>query len=160
MEENRKLPEIQKIALKHGILMMLALVGYFFLMKAFGLEHHLELRALNLIILFSFVFTALKTYKKQNNNQLPYLVGIQLGMLTSVIGAISFAGLVFIYVTVLVPDFMVEIREQEPFGQFLNPFLVTFTIIIEGSFSGFLASYASLQYLRPSRMNKRVKVGE
>ncbi len=160
MEENRKLSKIQKIALKHGILMMLALVGFFFLMKAFGLEHHLELRALNLLILFSFIYTALTTYKKQNNDQLPYLAGIQLGMLTSVIGAVSFALLVFLYVTVLVPDFMVEIREQEPFGQILNPYIVALTIVIEGSFSGFLASYASLQYLRPSRMKKRVKVNE
>ncbi|MEM6844409.1 MAG: DUF4199 domain-containing protein [Bacteroidota bacterium] len=160
MEESGKSPEIQKLALKHGILMMLALVGYFFLMKAFSLDHHLELRALNLIILFSFVFTALKSYKKRNNNQLPYLAGIQLGMLTSVIGVISFAVLVFVYVTVLVPDFMVEIKEQEPFGQFLNPFLVMVTIVIEGLSSGFLASYASLQYLRPSRLEKKVKVRE
>ena len=160
MGENRKSPEIQKIALKHGILLMLALVGFFFLMKAFGLEHHLELRALNIIILFSFVYSALITYKKRNNNQLPYLAGIQLGIFTSIIGVVSFAALVLIYITVLVPSFMVEIKEQEPFGDFLNPFLVTFTIILEGSFSGFLASYASLQYLRPSRMNKRVKVSE
>ena len=160
MEENGKSPEIQKIAIRNGIFMMLALVGYFFLMKAFGLEHHLELRALNLIILFSFVYTALITYKKQNDGQLPYLAGIQLGILTSVIGAASFAVLVFLYVTVLVPEFMVEIKDKEPFGEFLNPFVVALTIVMEGAFSGFLASYASLQYLRPSRMNKRVKVNE
>ncbi len=140
--------------------MTAALVGFFFLMKAFGLEHHLELRALNIVILVSFVYSALKTYKKQKNNQLPYLSGIKLGMITSSIGVITFAALVFVYITILVPDFMIEIREQEPFGRYLSPILITFTIVLEGLFSGFLASYASLQYLRPSRLEKPVEVLE
>ena len=140
--------------------MTLALVGFFFLMKAFGLEHNLELRALNLIILSSFVYAALKIYKKQKNGHLPYLMGIRLGLLTSAAGVIPFAALVFFYVSVISPDFMVDIKNEEPFGEYLNPFVVSFTIILEGMISGFLVSYASLQYLRPSHMNKPSEVME
>ena len=140
--------------------MSLALVGFFFLMKAFGLEHNLELRALNLLILSSFVYAALKTYKKQKNGQLPYLSGISLGLLTSAAGVIPFAMLVFIYVGLISPDFMADIISNEPFGEYLNPFIVSFVIILEGMISGFLVSYASLQYLRPSHMDEPVEVME
>ena len=140
--------------------MTLALVGFFFMMKAFGLEHNLELRALNIIILSSFVYAALKTYKKQKNGQLPYLSGISLGISTAAAGVFPFAVLVFLYITVVSPDFMLDIQRREPFGEYLNPLVVTFTIILEGMISGFIASYASLQYLRPSHMDKPVEVIE
>ena len=160
MKESIKSSGTYRLAIKHGLLMTLASVGFFFLMKAFGLEHNLELRALNLIILASFVYAALKTHKKQKGGQLPYLSGISLGLLTSAAGVIPFAVLVFIYVTAVAPEFMTAIKTQEPFGDFLNPVIVSFTIILEGMISGFLVSYASLQYLRPSHMKKRTEVME
>lgn len=46
------------------------------------------------------------------------------------------------------------IKENEPFGRYLNPFIVTFMIIFEGMISGLLASYISLQYLRPSHLDQ------
>ena len=140
--------------------MTLALVGFFFLMKAFGLEHNLELRALNIVILSSLVFAAIKEYKKQKNGHLPYLPGIAVGIVTSAVGVILFAVFVLIYLTVIAPEFMTMIKENEPFGDFLNPFLVSFTIVFEGMVSGLLASYASLQYLRPSHMHQPSEVFE
>lgn len=160
MKKYTDLSETYQLAIKFGLLMTLCLVGFFFLMKAFGLEHNLELRALNIIILSSFVYATLKTYKKRNNGQLPYLSGISLGIATSAVGVFLFAIFVFIYVTLIAPEFMAEIKAKEPFGDFLNPFIVSFTIVLEGMISGFLVAYASLQYLRPSRLAKPVEVME
>lgn len=140
--------------------MTLALVGFFFLMKAVGLEHNLELRALNIIILASLVFAAIKRYKKQSNGHLPYLPGISVGIITSAVGVVLFAIFIFLYLTVIAPEFMTMIEENEPFGNYLNPFLISFTIVLEGIISGLLASYASLQYLRPSHMNQPSEVLE
>ncbi len=160
MKNYANISETYRLALRFGVLMTLCLVGFFFLMKAFGLEHNLELRALNIIILSSFVYAALKTYKKQNNGQLPYLSGISIGVFTSAVGVVLFAALVFVYITFISPEFMVEIKNQEPFGEFLNPFIVSFTIVFEGMISGLLVSFISLQYLRPSHMSKPVEVME
>lgn len=149
---------IEKLSVRYGILMALALAGYFFLMKAFGLEHNLELRALNLIILVSFVLMAIKKYKNIKGGTLVYLKGLGLGILTTVIGTLSFAIMVVFYVTVVSPEFMEVIVSQEPFGNFLNPFLVGCTIIIEGIASGFLATYGIMQFFKPSRVYASAEV--
>ncbi len=150
--ENEKSNFIELTALKYGGLMALALVGYFLLMKAFGLEHNLELRAFNLFILFSFVLMSIDHYDKTNPENFAYLKGIGLGLLTSAFGVITFASLVILYTTVINPEFMMFIKQNEPFGDFLNPMLVGCTIVIEGMASGFLATFAVMQYYKHSHL--------
>ncbi|MFP4092131.1 MAG: DUF4199 domain-containing protein [Cyclobacteriaceae bacterium] len=148
---------LEWLAVRYGILMTAALVGFFLLMKAFELEHNLELRALNLLILSSFVLMAIDRFKKDHSEEFTYLRGIGLGLLTSAVGVLCFALLVLLYIAIINPAFMEIIREREPFGEYLNPFLVAFTIVIEGSASGFLASYAIMQYYKTSRVVKPSK---
>ncbi|MGB3587935.1 MAG: DUF4199 domain-containing protein [Tunicatimonas sp.] len=133
-------------------MMALVLAGFFFLMKAFGLEHNLELRAFNLIILASFILMAVQDFKKRKSGKLSYLKGLSLGILSTIIGTVSFAIMVVFYVSVVNPGFMEVIQTQELFGDFLNPFLVGFTIVIEGSASGCLATYGIMQFFKPSRV--------
>lgn len=149
---------IERLSTRYGVLMACALAGYFFLMKAFGWEHNLELRALNLLILVSFVLMAIKKYKRTKEGSLVYLKGLGLGILTTVVGTLSFAIMVVFYITVVSPEFMELIKSQEPFGDFLNPFLVGCTIIIEGVASGCLASYGIMQYLKPSHITATAPV--
>jgi len=148
---------IELTAIRFGGLMALALAGFFLLMKAFGLEHNLELRALNIFILFSFVLMSIDHFKKKKPENFVYLKGMGLGLLTAVAGVLMFATLVILYITVLDPSFMELIRENEPFGDFLNPVLVGFTIIIEGTASGFLATYAIMQYYKKSHFVSPIK---
>lgn len=143
---------IERIGLKYGILMTLALVGYFLLMKAVNLEQNLELRVFNLIILSSFVLMAIDRYKKMKGVHLTYLKGVGLGLLTSVVGVFIFASLVLLYVTIIDPAFMEVIQQNEPFGSYLNPLLVSIAILIEGTASGFIASFAIMQYYKVSHM--------
>ncbi len=73
-------------------------------------------------------------------------------MLTSIVGAVTFAMFVLLYVTAISPELMMEIKSQEPFGDYLNPFLVAFTIALEGVASGMFVSYGLLQYFRPNHL--------
>ena len=148
---------LEKVAIKYGILMAAALAGFFFLMKALGLVQNLELRGLNIIILFSFVLMAVKEYRKLQNYELSYFKGLGVGILTSVSGAVIFGLFVFIYVMWLNPSFMDYIINNEPFGEYLNPYLVSFTIIFEGTASGFLATYAIMQFYKVSHLKNAAK---
>jgi hypothetical protein len=150
---------IERMGVRYGILMSLALVGYFLLMKALNLEHNLELRALNLFILISFVLMAIKRYKQKKEGHLPYLRGIGLGLLTSAVGTISFALLFTVYITVISPEFMEVIRSQETIGTFMNPLLVAFTLTIEGIASGFMVTFGIMQYYKPSHSVEEMQVG-
>ncbi|MEM9831483.1 MAG: DUF4199 domain-containing protein [Bacteroidota bacterium] len=158
MKEQMISGTIERLSIRYGILMALALAGFFFFMKALGLEHNLELRAFNLFILVSFVLMAVRHYKQRKGSNLSYLKGLGLGILTTLVGTISFAIMVVLYVTVIDPAFMDVIKNQEPFGNFLNPFLVGFTIIIEGVASGCLASYSIMQFFKPSRITAQATI--
>ncbi|MDF9795267.1 hypothetical protein OKW21_000530 [Catalinimonas alkaloidigena] len=151
METNSK-NTIERLGVKYGVLMTLALVGYFLLMKAVNLEQNLELRVFNLIILSSFVLMAIDKYKKKKGLHLTYLKGVGLGLLTSVVGVFVFATLVLLYVTILDPAFMEIIKQNEPFGSYLNPLLVSIAILIEGTASGFIATFAIMQYYKVSHL--------
>lgn len=151
METYRK-NTIERIGIKYGVLMALALVGYFLLMKAINLEQNLELRVFNLIILSSFVLIAIDKYKKMKGVHLTYLKGVGLGLLTSVVGVFIFASLVLLYVTLIDPVFMEIIKQNEPFGDYLTPLLVSIAILIEGMASGFIASFAIMQYYKVSHL--------
>ncbi|MGB3179815.1 MAG: DUF4199 domain-containing protein [Cyclobacteriaceae bacterium] len=143
---------IEKVGIKYGLLTCAGLVGYFLLMKAFGFEHQLELRALNLLILGSGVLASIKYFKGHTYHNMTYLRGLGAGLLTSMIAVISFALLVFIYLTFIQPGFMEVIRENEPFGVYLNPYNVTAIIILEGIASGFMCSFAIMQYFKTSHL--------
>ncbi len=137
---------VEHIALRFGTGLTLSLTGFFFLMKAVGLVHNLELRALNILIMFSFLLMAIKYYQNNHKESLTYFKGVGLGLLTALIGSFTFAIFTLVYITILDPQFMQVIVENEPFGQYLNPFMVAVTIFIEGSASGFLLTYAILQW--------------
>ena len=129
-----------------GILVFVGLVAYFLIMKAVGLEHNLELRALNIVIMGAGVFYSIKSIKK-NNADFNYFKGIGTGMITAVSSSLAFSVFVFIYL-MSNPDFLQEIKSVEPFGNYLNAFLISFIIIMEGSGSGFFLSFGIMQWYK------------
>lgn len=147
---------IEKVGMKYGLLTCAGLIGYFLLMKAFNLEHNLELRAFNLVILGSGVLASIKYFKDHAYHSMTYLKGLGAGMLTSIIAVISFSLLVFIYLTFIQPQFMEVIQTNEPFGLYLNPYNVTAIIVFEGLASGFLCSFAIMQYYKTSHFTNPV----
>jgi hypothetical protein len=116
-------------------------------MKAFGLVYVLELRILNAAIMFTGCFLAIRESKAKLED-FNYFSGILTGMLTAFVASAVFATFGLIYLQVLDPEFMIALKENEPLGYYLNPYLATFQIFIEGAASGFTISFAIMQYLK------------
>ncbi|MGB3619442.1 MAG: DUF4199 domain-containing protein [Catalinimonas sp.] len=139
---------IERTALRYGPLTAGGLVLFFFLMRMIGLVHNLELRALNLLIMTAGVVLAVRSFHRQKRRRVLYGKALGCGLLTAAVAAASFALFTFFYLSVLDTAFMEEVIRDEPFGRYLNPFTVSLTILLEGSFSGFLISYIALQYMK------------
>ena len=77
-----------------------------------------------------------------------YLEGFGIGMFTSLIGVITFAVFMLFYLTLIDPAFMDVIREKSMFGSYLNPFIASFTIVIEGLGSGLMITFTLMQYFK------------
>ncbi|QNL23128.1 DUF4199 domain-containing protein [Hyphobacterium sp. CCMP332] len=142
-----KLGLLEKTGLKWGIITFLGLGAYFLIMKAFGLTYIIELRVLNAAIMFTGLWFSIKDYKR-NNSGFDYFSGLGVGLLTAFIASTIFAVFGILYLEVINPSFMTELKQSEPLGFYLNPYLATFQIFIEGTASGFSISYAIMQFLK------------
>ncbi len=141
---------MEKNAVRYGILTAALLIVFFFIMQALGLVNRYELRALNIVFLFSGVYLSVRNYR--NSDQATYLGGLGSGLLTSVTALVIFSTFVTIYLAGINPQFMEELRQYEYFGRYLNPYIAGAVIFLEGSISGLLVSFILMQYYKKSHL--------
>ncbi|MEQ8358137.1 MAG: DUF4199 domain-containing protein [Cytophagales bacterium] len=148
-----KLGLLEKTGLKWGLITFLGLGAYFLLMKALGLTHVIELRVLNAAIMFTGLWFSIKDYRR-NDSGFDYFSGLGVGLLTAFIASTTFTVFGILYLEVINPSFMTELKQSEPLGFYLNPYLATFQIFIEGTASGFSISYAIMQFLKKPMLSE------
>ncbi len=119
------------------------MIAYFYLMKIAGLVHILEFRLFNAVIMFTCVWLSVREFKK--HVRFDYFSGMINGIATGFMGTLIFAVFSFVYVMLIDPAFMEEVRANEMFGQFLNEYMVALVIFIEGITSAFLFTYVAMQ---------------
>jgi hypothetical protein len=141
-----------RIPENYGVRIAAALALYFFAMKLAGLSHHPELRLLNLIILVTGVYFALKKFKNTHEDKLNYFRALVTGVSTAAVGSILFSVILFIYM-LSDPGMMESIRQNEPMGRFLNPYMASFIVALEGVFSGLLVTFILINYVHTDEVN-------
>jgi hypothetical protein len=139
----------------YGTVIALGLIVYFFLMYAFGLIHVIELRLVNLLIMLSGVYFALKQYRRTHAGNLDYFRALVVGNGAAALGTLTFTLFIFVYLK-LDNNLMESIRREEPLGLNLNPFIASFAICLEGIFSGFMCTYMLTNYMVTNQVNERI----
>lgn len=135
-----RIPEI------YGTLIFLGLLVYFFVMYAVGLIHVIELRIVNLFIMLGGVYAALKQFRRTHQGHLNYFRALATGTVTAVIGTSTFALFLFFFLK-FEGNLMESIRVNEPLGPYLNPYIASFMVFLEGIFSGFGLSYLMVNWI-------------
>lgn len=138
----------KRIPENYGIRIAVGVIAFFLLMKFAGFFHVVELRMLNLLILVAGIFLALRKFKETHGHHINYFRALVVGVSTGAIGSILFAVFFFIYVAIIDPGFMVWLQQNEPMGRFLNPYIVSFIVALEGVFSGLLVTFVLINYLQ------------
>ncbi len=146
---------IEKISFRAGLLTASLLILFFLFMKVIGLVHNLELRIFNLLFMLGGIIWAIDHYKKVASSSMTYVKGIGIGLLTSSVAVAVFALFILTYTLWLNPGFMEVIQANDVFGIHLNPFIISFVIFLEGTASGFLATYCIMQYKKVSRLDEQ-----
>lgn len=129
-----RIPEI------YGGIVALGLIVYFFIMYAAGLIHVIELRLMNVFILLAGIFFAQKQFKRTHNGRLDYFKALTTGVATAAVASATFSLFLFVYLS-LDKNLMSAIGENEPLGYYLDPYICSFVVFLEGLFSGFAMSY-------------------
>lgn len=143
-----------RIPESYGLRIAAGLIGFFLIMKLIGLSHHVELRLVNLLILVTGIYLALKKFKLTHHDSLNYFRGLITGVATGAVGSLVFA--LFLFIWMKVDDAMMQsIIENEPMGRFLNPYMASFIVALEGVFSGLLVTFVLINYVHTDEVNER-----
>lgn len=137
----------KRIPEDYGIRIAIGVIAFFLLMKFAGFFHVVELRMLNIFILVAGIFLALRKFKTTHGNHINYFRALVVGVVTGAVGSVLFAIFLFIYVHID-SDFMKWLQENEPMGRFLNPYIVSFIVALEGLFSSLLVTFVLINYLQ------------
>lgn len=144
---------LEEIGLKWGLIVFGLLSIYFFALQLLGYIHVIELRLFNGAIMYFGVYKAIKEYKDSDKN-FNYFQGLGAGIITGFVASLVFSVFGLLYLGVLNPEFMAEIKQNEPFGIYMNEYGAVFQIFIEGMASSCLMSYANMQLLKKPRLAK------
>lgn len=91
-----------------------------------------------------------------------YFHSFIIGMATAAIGTLTFSVFLLIYLSID-KGFMQIIAEKQPLGLYLNPYLASFVVSLEGIFSGLFATYLLSNFMaerRPLSRFSRTRDGE
>ena len=135
-----------RIPENYGLRIAGGLIAYFIVMKVIGLSHHVELRLLNLVILVTGVYFALKKFKETHGKHINYFRALATGVATAAVGSLGFALFMFLYMK-LDKDMMQSIIDNEPMGHYLNAYMASFIVALEGVFSGLLVTFVLINYI-------------
>jgi len=135
-----------RIPENYGLKIAGGLIAFFLLMRVVGLVHHYELRFLNVFIQVGGIYYALKKFKESHGQHINYFRALVTGVATGAIGSLIFALFLFSYM-MIDNDLMQGIIQNEPMGQYLNPYIAAFMVAIEGIFSGLLFTFILINYI-------------
>lgn len=144
-----------RIAENYGLRIAAGLIVYFFLMKLIGWGHNAELRLFNLAILTVGIWAALKKFRSTHTDRLNYFRGLIMGVATGAVASLVFGLFLFLYMQ-LDEAFMQSIRDNEPMGRYLNPYMSAFIVALEGFFSGLLMTFILLNWVPTDEVNDPV----
>jgi hypothetical protein len=142
-----------RIPESYGLRIAFGLILYFVLMHFAGLSHRVELRLLNLLILVAGVFLALKQFRQTHSDHLNYFRALVTGVSTAAIGSFIFSAFLFIYMS-LDASLMQSIIDNEPMGRYMNPYIASFIVALEGLFSGLLVTFILINFVATDEVNE------
>ncbi len=142
-----------RIPENYGLKIAGGLIAYFLIMKFAGFGHVVELRLLNLLVLVSGIYFALKKFKETHGQHINYFRALVTGVATGAVASVVFAGFLFLYMQ-LDSSMMQTIIEKEPMGRYLNPYIASFIVALEGVFSGLLVTFILINYVHTDEVSE------
>ena len=143
----------------YGVAIAAVLIVYFLIMNFAGYAHHVELRLVNVIILVTGTYMALKKFKHTHEEHLNYFRALITGVATGAIASFIFALFLFLYMK-LDNELMESIIKNDPMGRYLNPYIAAFIVALEGVFSGLLVTFILINYVTTDEVSDPVDNGK
>tara|TARA_R110002050_G_scaffold43127_3_gene103630 strand:- start:2342 stop:2824 length:483 start_codon:yes stop_codon:yes gene_type:complete len=139
-----------RISRKNGLFLASFLIAYFLIMRVLGLGHEYYLRLFNGLILILMMRQGIIAYRRflEEEKYGSSFDFFRLNLRTAFIGIAVFTVFLAIYLDIIDPAFMAELKEQENANPFLSPVSAAGIVFIEGLGSAFVLSYLVVQAMK------------
>lgn len=135
-----RIPEI------YGTFIALGLILYFLVSYFAGFVHVVELRLLNFPIMGLGIYGALRQFQRTHGGHVNYFRGLVIGNASGGIGTSTFVLFLFVLFKID-PVLYQNVVKEGPMGQYVNAYMATFAVWIEGIFSGFMATFILMNFI-------------
>lgn len=132
---------MKQLALRFGLWMLGGFIAFFLLMHLLGLSDNYNLRVLNGLIHLSVIYMTIKAFRSKYPETVSnYVSGTAMGMYVSAIGVVGFTVFMILFLS-FSPDFLQQLRETMPMGDYLTPITASLFIFMEGIVISLIGSY-------------------
>jgi hypothetical protein len=132
---------MKKLAFRFGLWMLLGFIVFFLFMHLLGLSDNYNLRVLNGVIHLGVIYVTIRAFRSKYPNTVSnHVSGTAMGMFVSLVGVLGFTIFMILFLS-LSPDFLNELRETMPMGDYITPITASVFILVEGLAISLIGSY-------------------
>ena len=138
----------QSVAIKYGILVGMAHVGYFLLMWAFGLLEVIELSFISGLFLVIGIVVAISRFKRMRGGALMYLQGLGIGATVGVVSSVILGLFLMLFLSVFRTGYLENLQASDLFPEGLSMLSLFLTTILYGTVPGLLIGFIAMQWFK------------
>ncbi len=138
----------QKVSIKYGILVGLAHIVYFLLMRIFGLLHIVELSFLSGIFLIIGICVAIAKFKNARGGDINYFQGLAIGATTGVVSSTVLGLFLVVFISTIDSAYLANLQASSLFPESLSTLALFVLTIIYGSWPGFWLAFIAMQWFK------------
>jgi len=138
-----------KVYSTYGLLIAIALIAYFLLLKLLGLHQYPVLSAVNALIFGAGIYLALKKYGS-TEDEIKYEKGFELGLFTGGIASIIFTVFMALYMYQFDQEFATAIMGSWNMESDLGTAMLVLTILVMGLVTSLFITFTFMQLFKRS----------
>lgn len=138
----------QNIAVKYGLLIGVAHIVYFLLMRLLSLINIVELSYLSGLFLVAGIVMAISKYKRIKGNVINYFEGLGIGVVSAFVSSLMLALFLVLFVTVFDNTFLNSLSASALFPQGLSVLTMFWITVAHGTWPGFFIAFIAMQWFK------------
>ncbi|WP_266205220.1 DUF4199 domain-containing protein [Pontibacter kalidii] len=138
----------QNIAIKYGLIVGIAHIVFFLVMRMLSLTEIVELSYLSGIFLIIGIVVALSRYKRLSGVGVRYFDGLGIGLITAFVSSLILALFLVLYVTVFDASYLEQMQASALFPEGLSVLSMFWITIGHGTWPGFLVGFIAMQWFK------------
>lgn len=138
----------QNISVKYGLLVGVAHIVYFLLMRLLDLIHIVELSYLSGIFLVIGIVMGISKYKRLRGGMINYFEGLGIGVITAFVSSLILALFLVLFVTVFDDTYINNLSTSGLFPEGLSVLAMFWIAVAHGTWPGFFIAFISMQWFK------------